>query len=117
MIKGNRRNCSEFSDSARLDWLLSRLEGQEASAGVMSVLHCVLIDSPEALGMIKEKHIQTIIRMIDKHGRDPKVLDVLCSLCVGNGVAVRQNQNLICDNMLPGRDLLFQTKLIDTVTR
>ena len=43
------------------------------SAGVLDVLHCVLIDSPEALNMIKEKHIITIISLIDKHGRDPKV--------------------------------------------
>ena len=39
----------------------------------MDVLHCVLIDSPEALNVIKEQHIRTIISLIDKHGRDPKV--------------------------------------------
>ena len=43
--------------------------------GVLDVLHCVLIDSPEALNMIKEKHIITIISLIDKHGRDPKVME------------------------------------------
>lgn len=41
--------------------------------GVLDVLHCVLIDSPEALNMIKEKHIITIISLIDRQGRDPKV--------------------------------------------
>ena len=46
-----------------------------------------------------------------------QVLYVLCSLCVGNGVAVRSNQNLICDNLLPGRDLLLQTKLVEHVFR
>lgn len=46
-----------------------------------------------------------------------KVLDVLRSLCVGNGVAVRTNQNLICDNLLPGKDLLLQTSLINQVSR
>ena len=46
-----------------------------------------------------------------------QVLDVLCSLCAGNGVAVRSNQNLICDNLLPGRDLLLQTKLVEHVFR
>ncbi|XP_044515975.1 ryanodine receptor 3 [Gracilinanus agilis] len=45
-----------------------------------------------------------------------KVLDVLCSLCLCNGVAVRANQNLICDNLLPRRDLLLQTRLINDVT-
>ena len=43
------------------------------SPGVLDVLHCVLIDSPEALNVIKEQHIRTIISLIDKHGRDPKV--------------------------------------------
>ena len=37
------------------------------------MFHCVLIDSPEALNMIKEEHIMTIISLIDRHGRDPKV--------------------------------------------
>ncbi|XP_050406916.2 ryanodine receptor [Patella vulgata] len=116
MIRGNRANCSQFAQSYRLDWLVYRLESQQSSTGVLDVLHCVLIDSPEALNMIKEKHIITIISLIDKHGRDHKVLDVLRSLCVGSGVAVRTNQNLICDNLLPGRDLLLQTKLVDHVT-
>ncbi|KAK3736855.1 hypothetical protein RRG08_000604 [Elysia crispata] len=116
MIRGNRANCAQFAQSVRLDWLVNRLESQQSSTGVLDVLHCVLIDSPEALNMIKEKHIITIISLIDKHGRDPKVLDVLRSLCVGNDVAVRTNQNLICDNLLPGRDLLLQTKLVDHVT-
>jgi len=39
----------------------------------LDVLHCVLIDSPEALNVIKEQHIRTVISLIDKHGRDPKV--------------------------------------------
>ena len=46
-----------------------------------------------------------------------QVLEVLCSLCVGNDTAVRDNQNLICDNLLPLRDLLLQTKVVDTVIR
>jgi hypothetical protein len=52
---------------------------------------------------------------LDRNGRDPKVLDVLCSLCVNNGVAVRANQNLICENLLQRRDLLLQTALVDHV--
>lgn len=43
------------------------------------------------------------------------MLDVLCSLCSGNGVAVRCSQNLICNNLLPSKDLLLQTALIDHV--
>ena len=42
---------------------------------------------------------------------------MLCSLCVCNGVAVRSNQNLITENLLPGRDLLLQTNIINYATR
>lgn len=46
-----------------------------------------------------------------------QILDVLCSLCVCNGVAVRANQNFICDHLLPRRDLLLQTRLVNDVQR
>ncbi|XP_047465590.1 ryanodine receptor 2 isoform X3 [Mugil cephalus] len=114
LIRGNRKNCAQFSGS--LDWLISRLEQLEASSGILEVLHCVLVESPEALNIIKEGHIKSIISLLDKHGRNHKVLDVLCSLCVCHGVAVRANQHLICDNLLPGRDLLLQTRLINHTT-
>ncbi|UJR09568.1 hypothetical protein I4U23_013803 [Adineta vaga] len=116
LIKGNRANCSNFAQSARLNWLVNRLQSQQASSGVLEVLHSVLVDSPEVLNMITESHILAIIGLLDRNGRDPKVLDVLCSLCVNNGVAVRANQNLICENILQRRDLLLQTTLVDHVT-
>ncbi|XP_010177095.1 PREDICTED: ryanodine receptor 3-like, partial [Mesitornis unicolor] len=114
LIRGNRNNCTQFSSN--LDWLISKLERLESSSGILEVLHCILIESPEALNVIAEEHIKSIISLLDKHGRNYKVLDVLCSLCVCNGVAVRANQNLISDNLLPRRDLLLQTRLINDVT-
>ncbi|KAJ7417044.1 hypothetical protein WISP_66534 [Willisornis vidua] len=114
LIRGNRNNCAQFSSN--LDWLISKLDRLESSSGILEVLHCILIESPEALNLISEEHIKSIISLLDKHGRNYKVLDVLCSLCVCNGVAVRANQNLICDNLLPRRDLLLQTRLINDVT-
>lgn len=84
---------------------------------MLDVLHCVLIDSPEALNMMRDEHIKVIISLFEKHGRDPKVLDVLCSLCFGNDVAVRSSQNNICDYLLPGKNLLLQTQLVDHVAR
>ncbi|CAF1123978.1 unnamed protein product [Adineta steineri] len=116
LIKGNRANCSNFAQNARLNWLVNRLQSQQASSGVLEVLHSVLVDSPEVLNMITESHILAIIGLLDRNGRDPKVLDVLCSLCVNNGVAVRANQNLICENILQRSDLLLQTALVDHVT-
>ncbi|XP_055337214.1 ryanodine receptor-like isoform X3 [Paramacrobiotus metropolitanus] len=114
MIKGNHGNCAQFAQSARLNWLFSQLS-QQGSEGVLGVLHCVLVDSPEALNMIREDHIRAIISLLDRSGRDHKVLDVLGSLCVGNGLAVRSSQNHICQHLLPGKDLLLQTKLVDHV--
>ncbi|XP_053365921.1 ryanodine receptor 2 [Clarias gariepinus] len=114
LIRGNQNNCSQFSSS--LDWLISRLERLEASTGILEVLHCVLTESPEALSFIKEGHIRSIITLLDKHGRNHKILEVLCSLCVCHGTAVRSNQHLICDTLLPERDLLLQSRLVNSVT-
>ncbi|KAI9548377.1 Ryanodine receptor 1 [Dissostichus eleginoides] len=114
LIRGNRANCALFC--ANLDWLVSKLDRLEASSGILEVLYCVLIESPEVLNIIQENHIKSIISLLDKHGRNHKVLDVLCSLCVCNGVAVRSNQNLITENLLPGRDFLLQTNIINYVT-
>lgn len=116
VIKGNHTNCSQFANSHRLNWLFSRLGSAGEGTGMLDVLHCVLIDSPEALNVMKEEHIKVIIALLEKYGRDPKVLDVLCSLCVGNGTAVRSSQNNICDYLLPGRNLLLQTQLVDHVS-
>ncbi|XP_066527985.1 ryanodine receptor 2 [Hoplias malabaricus] len=114
LIRGNRNNCSQFSTS--LDWLVSRLERLEASTGILEVLHCVLTESPEALNFIKEDHIRSIISLLDRHGRNHKILDVLSSLCVCHGIAVRSNQQLISETLLPERDLLLQTRLVNQVT-
>jgi hypothetical protein len=57
LIKGNRINCSNFAQTARLNWLVNRLQSQQASSGVLEVLHSVLVDSPEVLNMITESHI------------------------------------------------------------
>ncbi|TRZ10478.1 hypothetical protein HGM15179_016619, partial [Zosterops borbonicus] len=114
LIRGNRANCALFSTN--LDWLVSKLDRLEASSGILEVLYCVLIESPEVLNIIQENHIKSIISLLDKHGRNHKVLEVLCSLCVCNAVAVRSNQNLITENLLPRRDLLLQTGMVNYVT-
>ncbi|CAL8106014.1 unnamed protein product [Calicophoron daubneyi] len=115
LIRGNRENCAQFATPSRLDWLFNRLELQQGFAeGVLDALHCVLTDSDEALYLITEKHISTLVRLLDKQGRDPRVLQALSSVCLGRqGGAVRLNQDLIYNTLLPQRDLLLQTKLVD----
>lgn len=41
--------------------------------GILEVLYCVLIESPEVLNIIQENHIKSIISLLDKHGRNHKV--------------------------------------------
>lgn len=116
MIKGNHSNCAQFAAVQRLDWLFSRLSNPQSAEGILDVLYCVLTESPEALNMINEGHIKSVISLLEKVGRDPKVLDVLSSLCEGNGMAVRSSQNTITEHLLPGRDLLLQTAMRDQVS-
>lgn len=42
-------------------------------AGILEVLHCILIESPEALNIIQRGHIKSIISLLYKHGRNHKV--------------------------------------------
>ncbi|XP_066532570.1 ryanodine receptor 3 [Hoplias malabaricus] len=113
LIRGNRPNCAQFS--RKLDWLVSKLERLESSSGILEALHCILTESPEALNIIQKDHIKSIISLLYKHGRNNKILDILCSLCVCNGVAVRTNQNFIAEHLLPRRDVLLQTRLVNDV--
>ncbi|CAD6199567.1 unnamed protein product [Caenorhabditis auriculariae] len=116
MIKGNHDNCAQFASAQRLDWLFGRLSNPQSAEGILDVLYCVLTESPEALNMINEGHIRSVISLLEKVGRDPKVLDVLSSLCEGNSMAVRSSQNLITQYLLPGKDLLLQTAMRDHVS-
>jgi ryanodine receptor 2 len=116
MIKGNHLNCAQFASVQRLDWLFGRLSNPQSSEGILDVLYCVLTESPEALNMINEGHIKSVISLLEKVGRDPKVLDVLSSLCEGNNMAVRSSQNTIAKHLLPGKDLLLQTSMRDQVS-
>lgn len=119
IIRGNHTNCSQFAQAQRLNWLFSKLGSQAGSegAGMMDVLYCILNDSPEALNMMQEEHIKVIISLLEKFGRDPKVLDILSNLCVGSGVAVRSSQNNIVDFLLPGKNLLLHTAVVNYVAR
>lgn len=48
-------------------------EAPPGPAGILEVLYCVLIESPEVLNIIQENHIKSIISLLDKHGRNHKV--------------------------------------------
>lgn len=73
--------------------------------GILEVIHCVLVESPEALNIIKEEHITSIISLLDKHGRNHKVHLLICMhmcqnqwllLVFQGGEAHFWHQNKIC---------------------
>lgn len=104
MIKGNHYNCAQFASAQRLQWLFGRLSNPQSAEGskqfqnnfrvkdevckykfkfsflnkrfpgILDVLYCVLTESPEALNMINESHIKSVISLLEKVGRDPKVI-------------------------------------------
>lgn len=43
------------------------------SIGILEVLHCILVESPEALNIIQKGHIKSIVSLLYKHGRNHKV--------------------------------------------
>ncbi|VDN29815.1 unnamed protein product [Gongylonema pulchrum] len=73
MIKGNHYNCAQFASAQRLQWLFGRLSNPQSAEGILDVLYCVLTESPEALNMINEGHIKSVISLLEKVGRDPKL--------------------------------------------
>lgn len=106
LIRGNSANCAHFSGSldwliSRLDRLeASSGRGRSycfskqvpgttsclpnsplmsellSCSGVLEVLHCVLVESPEALNVVREGHIRSIISFLDTHGCNHKVKSV-----------------------------------------
>ena len=43
--------------------------------GVLEVLHSVLLESPEAVNVMKEEHIKSIVSFLDRHGHNHKVIN------------------------------------------
>ncbi|MGH0130872.1 UNVERIFIED_CONTAM: hypothetical protein FKN15_018335 [Acipenser sinensis] len=80
LIRGNRNNCTQFSKN--LDWLVSKLDRLESSSGIIEVLHCILIESPEALNIIQRGHIKSVISLLEKHGRNHKVRIIEVLHCI-----------------------------------
>lgn len=67
VIKGNHTNCSQFANSHRLNWLFSRLGSAGEGTGMLDVLHCVLVDSPEALNVMKVSPCRELLHISYYH--------------------------------------------------
>ncbi|KAK0152167.1 Ryanodine receptor 2 [Merluccius polli] len=77
----------------------------ERAGSILEVLHCVLVESPEALNLIKEGHIKSIISLLDKHGRNYKVDSMRPNIFLGVSDGSAQYRKwyyeLIVDQVLP----------------
>lgn len=58
MIRGNRKNCSEFATEKWLKVFIDHLSLPRFTHDVLEVIQCLLTDSPEVLNIITKDHIQ-----------------------------------------------------------
>lgn len=58
MIRGSRKNCSEFATEKWLNVFIDQLKMPAFTHDVLEVIQCLLTDSPEVLNIISESHIQ-----------------------------------------------------------
>ena len=58
MIRGSRKNCSEFATEKWLNVFIDQLKMPVFTHDVLEVIQCLLTDSPEVLNIICESHIQ-----------------------------------------------------------
>ena len=61
MIRGSRKNCSEFATEKWLKVFIDQLSMPQYTHDVLEVIQCLLRDSPEVLNIITKEHIQVYI--------------------------------------------------------
>ena len=102
MIDGNPENCQILIKKEWLDIFFDLLDNQAFFEGVLKVLHLAVKGSPTVLTLFSEnkEYFDRIFNLLEKFGRNEKVLDLLSALCVHEGVAIRRNQDSITDLLL-----------------
>ena len=102
MIDGNPENCQKLVRKDWLDIFFDLLDIQAFFEGVLKVLHLAVQGSPTVLTLFSEHigYFDRIFNLLEKFGRNEKVLDLLSALCVHEGVAIRRNQENITNLLL-----------------
>ncbi|KAI6657509.1 Ryanodine receptor 44F-like X1 [Oopsacas minuta] len=102
MIEGNPENCQKLVRKDWLDIFFDLLEIQAFFEGVLKVLHLAVQSSPTVLTLFSEniEYFDRIFNLLEKFGRNERVLDLLSALCVHEGVAIRRNQDNITKLLL-----------------
>ncbi len=73
MIRGNHDNCCEFATQRWLGVFMKQLALPEISHEVLTVIQCLLADSPEVLNIFSASDIGGIVNLLNINGRDSKV--------------------------------------------
>ena len=73
MIRGNHDNCCEFATERWLGVFMKQLSLPEVTHKVLTVIQCLLADSPEVLNIFSPRDIGVIVNLLNTNGRDGKV--------------------------------------------
>ena len=73
MIRGNHDNCCEFATQRWLSVFMKQLSLPEITHEVLTVIQCLLADSPEVLNIFSASDIAGIVNLLNINGRDSKV--------------------------------------------
>lgn len=107
MIEGNPENCKKLLRKG-LDIFFDLLQNRDFFEGVLKVLHLAVKGSSAVVSLFSDGHsyFEKIFDLLEKFGRNDKVLDLLTALCVHDDIAIRKNQDFISR-------LLFIPRIID----
>ncbi|XP_065916546.1 ryanodine receptor 2-like isoform X2 [Dysidea avara] len=104
MIKGNKVNCSQFVAKSWTDMFIKELTNPTFTHDILEIL---LHQSAEVVEYLHEEHVKAIANLLNTFGREGKVMQLLSSLCVCHGAAVREKQRLCYHLMAEVKDLLL----------
>lgn len=74
MIRGNHDNCCEFATQHWLRVFMKQLAISSVTHQVLTVIQCLLADSPEVLNIFSEADIGVIVNLLNTNGRDSEVI-------------------------------------------
>lgn len=76
MIRGNHDNCREFANQQWLGVFMKQLSLPEVTHEVLTVIQCLLADSPEVLNIFSQADIGLIVHLLNTNGRDSEVRSI-----------------------------------------
>ena len=98
MLRGNHANCCEFATEKWLGVFMRQLSLPEVTHQVLTVIRCLLMDSPEVLNILSPQDIGAIVNLLKTNGRDSKVLpssSSSSSLSLSLSLSLPQTQSFI----------------------